>query len=153
MANDGLTQTDIRNPDIHNHAVPERTLPPREPSLGELFTELSDDMSTLIRKEVELARTETMEKVSQATRSVVYMVAGGLLAYAGLITLLIAAAIALGSIMPYWLSSLIVGVAVIVIGAIFISVGRNSLQNMDMAPQKTIETLREDAKWAKEQVR
>jgi xanthine/uracil permease len=81
------------------------------------------------------------------------MVAGGLLAYAGLITLLIAAAIALGSIMPYWLSSLIVGVAVIVIGAIFISVGRNSLQNMDMAPQKTIETLREDAKWAKEQVR
>lgn len=123
-----------------------------EPSLGQLFTELSDDMSTLVRQELELAKAETMQKVSQATRSIIMMVAGGLLAYAGLISLVIAAAIALGALMPYWLSSLIVGLVVIVIGAVLVMSGRSSLANLSLVPEKTVETLKQDARWAKEQV-
>jgi hypothetical protein len=80
-----------------------------ESSLGDLFTGLTYDLSTLVRKEIDLARTETLEKVSQATRSVVFMVAGGMLAYAGLIALIIAAAVALANVMPsgsqhWWLA-------------------------------------------------
>jgi hypothetical protein len=75
-----------------------------------------------------------------------------LLAYAGLIALVIAAAIALGAIMPYWLSSLIVGLVVIVIGAILINSGRSSLTDLSLVPEQSVESLKEDARWAKEQV-
>ena len=123
-----------------------------EPSLGQLLTELTGDMSTLVRQELEIAKTETMQKVSGATRSVIMMVAGGLLAYAGLIALVIAAAIALGSLMPYWLSSLIVGLVVVAIGAVLIISGRSRLTNISLVPQNTVETLKQDARWAKEQI-
>lgn len=123
-----------------------------EPSLGQLLNELTGDMSTLVRQELELAKAETMQKVSQATRSIIMMVAGGLLAYAGLIAIVIAAAIALGSLMPYWLSSLIVGLVVVAVGAMLIMSGRSSLANLSLVPENTVETLKQDARWAKEQI-
>jgi hypothetical protein len=121
-------------------------------SLGSLFSELADDMSTLVRQEIQLVQTETMEKVSTATRGIIMLVAGGLIAYAGLIALVIAGAIALGAIMPYWLSSLIAGVVVIIIGAGILMTGRTMVSNINPVPEKTIETLKDDANWAKEQV-
>src|ERR1041384_1430658 len=78
-----------------------------EPSIGSLFTDLTDDMGRLVRQEIELARVETMQKVTKAMRSVIMIVAGGLVAYAGLIVVLIAVAILLGQVMPYWASTLI----------------------------------------------
>lgn len=123
-----------------------------EPSIGALFTDLTDDMGKLVRQEIELARVETMEKVNRAARSIVLLVAGGLVVYAGFITLLIAAAIALGGIMPYWLSSLVVGIVVLVVGALLIGSGRSSLTNLTVVPENTVESIKEDARWAKEQV-
>jgi hypothetical protein len=121
-------------------------------SLGTLFSELSTDLSTLVRQEIELARTETTEKVSTAARSAGALVAGGLIAYAGVIVVLIAVAILLGEIMPLWLAMLIVGLVVLVIGAIMAISGKNKLANLNVVPEKTVETLKEDARWAKEQV-
>ncbi len=123
-----------------------------ELSLGALFSDLSTDLSTLVRQEIELARTETTEKVSKAARSAGMLVAGGLIAYAGLIVVLIAIAILLGAIMPYWLSSLIVGVIVLAIGAMMAVSGKNKLANLNVVPEKTVATLKEDARWAKEQL-
>ena len=123
-----------------------------EPTLGDLFSSLTEDLSTLIRKEVDLARTETTEKGTHATRSVVSIVAGGLIAYAGLIALIIAVIVGLSRFMPLWLSALIVGIVVIVIGAIMISSGRSSLANMSVMPEKTVESMKENTEWAKEQV-
>lgn len=123
-----------------------------EPSIGTLFTDLTEDMGKLVRQEIELARVETMQKVNRATRSVVLMAAGGFVAYAGFITLLIAGAIALGQIMPYWLAALIVGVVVLIVGAILIGSGRSSLSNLTVVPENTVQSIKEDARWAKEQV-
>lgn len=123
-----------------------------EPTLGDLFSSLTEDLSTLIRKEVDLARTETTEKITHATRSVVSIVMGGLIAYAGLIALIIAVIVGLSRFMPLWLSALIVGIIVIVIGAIMISSGRSSLTNMSVLPEKTVESMKENTEWAKEQV-
>lgn len=123
-----------------------------ELSLGALFTDLSSDLSTLVRQEIELARTETTEKVSKAVRSAGMLVVGGLVAYAGVIVVLIAIAILLGAIMPYWLSALIVGVVVLIIGAVMANSGKNKLANLNVVPEKTVATLKEDARWAKEQL-
>lgn len=122
-------------------------------SLGTLFNELTADFSYLVRKEIELARAETTEKISKATRSIVLMVAAGLLAYAGFIVLLIAAADLLyAAIGVYWIASLIVGVVVLLIAAGLFFAGRSRLSALNVMPEKTIETLKEDARWAKEQI-
>lgn len=64
-------------------------------SMGRLFRDLADDLSELTRKEIQLAQTETMEKVSHASKAVISMAIGGFLAYAGLLVLLAAVALAL----------------------------------------------------------
>lgn len=149
-----LRSNDLRDRVGQSNAVPENVVSVNaEPTLGDLFSSLTEDMSTLIRKEVDLARTETMEKVSIATRSVVSMVAGGMIAYAGLIGVVIAVIVGLSRWMPLWLSALIVGLVVMVIGAIMIMSGRSSLQNMTVVPEQTVESMKENTEWAKEQVK
>lgn len=126
--------------------------PSNEPSLGRLFSDLSNDFTNLVREELRLARVETMEKVSTATRSIVSMAAGGFIAYAGLLALLFMVILLLAEIMPMWLASAIVGIVAIVIGAIMIMGGRSALSNMTIVPEKTVETIKDDAEWVKEQV-
>jgi hypothetical protein len=106
-----------------------------------------------MRQEIQLARAETMETVSKALRSMYKMAGGGLLAYAGLIVLLIGVAIGLGAVMPYWLSALLVGIVTRVVGAILIQSGRSTIQDLTIVPEKTVESIKEDAEWVKEQVR
>ncbi len=121
-------------------------------SLGRLFSDLADDLSELTRKEIELARTETMEKVSHATKAVVSMAVGGFIAYAGLLVLLVAAVLALATWMPYWLSAVIVGVVVLIIGLIMLQSGRSGLKNTSITPEKTVDTMKENAQWVKEKI-
>ncbi|MFZ1754356.1 MAG: phage holin family protein [Caldilineaceae bacterium] len=130
---------------------PQKTGHP-EPSLGTLFAQLTEDFSTLVRKEVELARTETMETASQVARSAVSMVAGGVIAYAGLLILLLAAAFGLANVVPLWLSALIIGLITIGVGALMIVGGRNALANISLVPEKTVETLKNDARMVEEKL-
>ncbi len=123
-----------------------------EPSIGALFTGLTEDMAKLLRQEIELARLETTQKINSAMRSVLMLAAGGFVAYAGLILLLIAVAIGLSNWMPLWLSTLIVSVVALVVGAVLIGSGRSSLSNLTVVPENTVESIKEDARWAKEQV-
>jgi len=124
-----------------------------DPTLGDLFTSLTEDLSTLVRQEIALARTETMEKVTTATRSIVMMVAGGLIAYAGLIALIMALIFLLNRAMPLWVSALIVAIVVIVVGVILLMSGRGALARMSVVPEKTVESMKENTEWAKEQVK
>ena len=124
-----------------------------EESLGDLFSALTTDLSTLVQEEVALARTEIQETVSKAISSAIGAIAGGVIAYAGLIMLLIAAAFALAVVIDsFWLASLIIGLIVIIVGAILLVSGINTLKNLNVVPQKTVQTLKNDAQWAKEEV-
>lgn len=124
-----------------------------EPSLGELFSKLARDTSNLVRQEVALARTEMTQKASAAGRDAGMIGAGGAIAYAGFLALLAALIIGLGQIIPVWLSALLVGVAVVGVGALLVVQGLNALKRINFAPEQTIQTLKEDAEWAKEQTR
>jgi len=123
-----------------------------EPSIGDLFTGLTEDMGRLLRQEIELARVETVQKINRAMRSMIMLAAGGFVAYAGLILLLIAVAIGLSNWMPLWLSTLVVSVVALVVGAVLIGSGRSSLSNLTVVPENTVQSIKEDARWAKEQV-
>jgi xanthine/uracil permease len=123
-------------------------------SLGELFAELARETSTLVRQEVELAKTEMTHKASRVGKSVGMLAAGGAIAYAGLLAILAAIIIGLAALgVPWWLSALLVGLVVAAVGYLLVQKGRDALKQADLAPRQTIETLKEDAAWVKEQTR
>lgn len=121
-------------------------------SLGELFSELSRQTSTLIRQEVALAKAEMKQKGTEAGKDVGMLAAGGALAYAGLLALIVTIIIILASFMAWWLSALIVSLVVLGAGGLLIQRGMTALKQMNMAPEHTIETIKEDAEWAKKQL-
>src|ERR671917_2037925 len=122
-------------------------------SLGELFSELARETSTLVRQEVNLAKTEMSDKASRAGKQVGILAAGGAVAYAGLLAILAAVIVLLNNIMPLWASALLVGVVVAVVGYLLVRRALDALKREDFTPRETMETLKEDQQWAKEQTR
>jgi ABC-type uncharacterized transport system permease subunit len=121
-------------------------------SLGELFSELSAQTSTLVRKEVELARHEMTRSVAEVARNSALIVAGGVIAYAGALVVLIGLAWALVEAgLPRWLGFVLVGGLTLAIGAATALWARERLNKVSVVPERTVETIREDVEWAKEQ--
>jgi len=120
-------------------------------SLGELFAELARETSTLVRQEVTLAKTEMTDKATKAGKDVASMVVGGAVAYAGFLVILAALVLLLAEVIDTWLSAFIVGGVVLAVGYVLIQRGREALKNEDLAPRQTMDTLKEDAEWAKRQ--
>jgi hypothetical protein len=122
-------------------------------SLGELFGDLARDMGTLVSQEVTLARTELTQTASRVGKDIAFLAVGGMIAYAGLLAIVAAVIILLATYgVPWWLSALIVGLVVAGVGYVLVQRGLAALKREDLAPRQTIESLKEDAQFAKEQV-
>jgi hypothetical protein len=124
----------------------------QEKSIGELFADLTRDSTQLIRQEVILAKTEITQKVTSAGKDAAMIAAGGFIAYVGVLTLVVAVVcglVALG--LSVGIASLIVGVVFCIAGGVIIMQGIAALKHIDPVPHQTIQTLKEDQKWAKEQ--
>jgi hypothetical protein len=130
-------------------------LPVREDrSLGELLGELADDLTLLMRQEVQLAKAEMTAKLNRATRDLVSVGTGAIVAWiAGLAftAFLILGLTALG--VAAWLSALIVAVVFGVAGFVMLQRGLADLKRVEATPRRTVETLKDDVQWAKEQRR
>lgn len=122
-----------------------------ERSLGELFSDLSRQTSALVRQEVALAKTEMSQTAREVGKNVAILAVGGAVVYAGALAILAAIIILLAELMPWWLSALIVGIVVAAIGYFLIDRGRDALQRTPLAPEQTVESLKEDRDWLKEQ--
>jgi hypothetical protein len=132
----------------------------QERSIGELFGQLSQDMTLLVRQETQLARTEMSEKLSRLSANLISVATGGLVAYMGawaLVAALILGLHELADISP-WVSALIVGVILAIAGYAKLKRGLNELKRVDLAPRRTVENIKDDVQaikndvqWAKEQ--
>lgn len=122
-------------------------------SLGELFSELTGGIGTLLRQEIQLAKTEVSEKASKAGRNVGYIAAGGFVAYVGVFALVAGLILLLGLVIPYWLSALIIGAVIALIGGILVQKGLKTLQEENFAPERTVKTIQEDKEWLKEEAK
>jgi hypothetical protein len=128
--------------------------PPRmERGLADLFSELARETSRLFRQEIALAKAELVGKMGQLGTGAVEMMVGGFLVYAGLLALVAAAILGLATVLQPWLAALVVGLVVIAIGAAAIFKGRRDIEPANLRPDRTLRTLREDAEWAREQMR
>jgi len=121
--------------------------------LGDLFSDLAADMSNLVRQEVALAKLEVTQKAKYLGRNVGYLVVGGAVAYAGMLAVIAAIIMLLDRVMPAWGAALLVGVVVAVIAWLMIGKALAALQQADLTPRETVETLKEDATWMKQQIK
>jgi Putative Actinobacterial Holin-X, holin superfamily III len=124
-------------------------------SIPEIFTDVVDQFTTLLRKEGELARTEVSEKITQVGVGLGLIVGGSVLLTPALVILLQAAVSALitANIVQQPWAPLIVGGAVFVIGIILLLVGMSRLTAEALIPNKTISQIQSDVRVAKGQVR
>ena len=122
-------------------------------SLGELFSELATETSTLIRQEMQLARVELGQTASQVGKEVGFIGLGGAVTYAGVLAIIAAVILIIGQFIPMWLSALLVGILVAGVGYFLSQKHLSALKNLDVAPRATLETLKQDKDWAKEQLR
>lgn len=121
-----------------------------EPSLGDLFGELSRETSTLVRQEVALAKTEMTQTASEVGKDIGFLLVGGAVAYAGVLVLLSALVLVLAIVLPAWIAALIVGIVVAGIGYALVQRGLTALKSTSIMPQQTIETLKDDVTKLKE---
>ena len=123
-------------------------------SLGQLFGDLSRQLGTLVRQEIELAKTETTSRVTSLGRDAAMIAAGAALAYAALLVGLVGIAILLADLgIAPWVAFVVVALLAGAAAAVLVQQGRARLQRADLAPRQTIETLKDDAAWAKERVK
>jgi xanthine/uracil permease len=121
-----------------------------QPTIGELFGELTRETGTLIRQQMELARLELSQRVSRLGRGLTRVVIGGALATGGLLAIvagIVLAVTALG--VPAWLSALVVGAVLALVGYVLAQQAISAMSRDELAPQATIETLKENAEWIK----
>jgi hypothetical protein len=127
--------------------------PPRERSIGALLSDLARDTSFLIRQEIALAKAEITRAIANLGTGIGLLAAGALVAFVGLIFLCLAAVYALTLVLPNWAAALIVGGVVLALGAGLALIGKRKLSSDKLIPRRTLRSLKDDAEWAKEQVR
>jgi hypothetical protein len=148
-----MATVDVNEPRTSNNEV--RSVP-------DLFRKLRDETSTLLREEVALAKAEMSEKASRVGRNVAFLTAGGMVAYAGFLFLLLALSrlilvglerLDLTPAVALWIAPAIVGVLFAAIGYGLLQAGINRLKRETMAPKKTVPSLQENKEWIKEKIK
>ena len=126
----------------------------RDQSIGDLLKQLSQETSTLVKQELELAKAEMTVKAKEGGKGAGFLGGAGV---AGLLTLIALTLTVIGlldTFMKYWIAALIVTVLWGVVAAVLAQSGKNKLQEAaPPVPEQTQETLKEDVEWAKTQKR
>ena len=120
-----------------------------EKTIGELFSELTQELRTLFRQELELFTVEMKEKMKHVAKDTIAIGAGGVLIGSGYLVLLAAVVLGLATLMPAWVAALLVATLFVVTGFVLVRKGRKDLTQMEMKPVRTTETMKETVQWAK----
>lgn len=127
--------------------------PGQERGVAGLFADLARETSRLFRQEMALARAELVDKVRLLGSGAIELAIGGVILFAGFLALLEAAIVALALVLPLWAAALVVGGVTVILGAILLLKGRADMGPRRLVPDRTLRSLREDAEWAREQMR
>jgi xanthine/uracil permease len=128
-----------------------------ERSIGQLLKELRDETTTLLRQEVDLAKTEMSEKASRVGTNLGSLAMGGGVAFLGALALLAAVVYGLTSLLnqfmsvgvAIWLAPLIVGLVLAAIGYSLVKKALATLRQESLTPTRTTQTLQENKEWLK----
>jgi hypothetical protein len=123
-----------------------------ERSLGDLFSELAAETGTLVRQEVALAQAELTVKATSVGKNVGFLAVGGAIAYAGVLAILAGVILGLSLLIPAWIAAIMVGLVVGAVAFFLISSALEELKKTNLKPEETVESIKEDAQWLKNQM-
>jgi len=123
----------------------------RERPMTEIFRDIVGNVQEMVRSEVRLARVELREEASKTARAGAMLAAGGVLAIVAAVFLLVCIAQLLDMVMPDWAAALVIAIALGIPAAVMVSKGRERL-HVPM-PEKTIENVKENVEWMKNQTK
>lgn len=118
----------------------------------EIVQDMLANLQEILRSEIRLAKEEIRTEGSKAARAGKALASGAALAFYAIGFLLLAAVYALEIALPAWLAALIVGVVVGIVAAALLAAGRGTLKRVNPAPPRTVETMKENVQWAREQM-
>ena len=121
----------------------------REQSTGDLLKQLSQETTTLVRQELELARAELTEKGKQAGKGAGLVGGAGVTGHMALFALTLTAIFVLDTFMKGWLAALLVTLVWGAVAATLALIGKNRIQEATPPAPQTVETVKEDVRWAK----
>jgi hypothetical protein len=121
---------------------PEEARPHRPVSA--LLSDVAAETSLLVRQEIALFKAELSEKLGRAGSGAGALAAGGIIAFSGWLALLAAAILGL--------AALIVGILVVALGGGLVLFGKSRLKADALVPRRTLNSLREDEAWIRDQV-
>jgi uncharacterized membrane protein YqjE len=127
--------------------------PQTQRSVANVLQDIVANLQQIIRSEFRLARVEIKEKADRAKQPAIILASGVVVGLYGFGFLLLAAVYALSLVMAAWLAALLVGIVMAIAGAILVSSGRNALKQVDPVLEKTVQTVKENVEWAKEQIK
>jgi len=120
-----------------------------ENSIGQLITNVSDDLTQLFRQEVELAKAEVKQEAAKAGKAAGMLGGAGFAGYLAVVLLSFALVFGLSNLMDAGWAALIVAAVWGVIGTVLYMNGRKKLKDVDAMPHRTVDTIKEDAQWLK----
>ena len=120
------------------------SMPPSSETAAGLLRRLVDDLSTLMRQELALARAEVSKSIDEAKTGLAGVTIGGAVLYAGLLALLAAVVLLLAEVMPAWGAALLVGAITAIAGFAMIKAAQKKLRPDNLKPEYTQESLRRD---------
>jgi hypothetical protein len=127
--------------------------PRTERSLGELFSDLSQKTTLLIRQEVQLAKTELSQKAAQAGRGGAMLGAGGVVVNAALLTFVATIVLLLVQLgLDAWAAAGLTAVLLAGVGYVLVRSGLQKLKQ-PMTPVETVDSIKETAQWLKNETR
>ncbi|SIO90858.1 phage holin family protein [Nocardiopsis sp. JB363] len=118
-------------------------------SLSELVGVVTSDLQKLFRQEIDLAKAELREEGAKAGKAAGLLGGAGFAGYMTVILLSFAAVFGLAELIGLGWSALVVAVLWGIAGAVMFVIGRNRMREVSPTPERTIETLKEDAQWVK----
>jgi hypothetical protein len=127
--------------------------PVEERPLRELLAELSRDGSLLVQQEIALAKQELSDKVGHVKRHAATIAVGGVLCQMAALALTAGIILLLALAMPAWVSAILVGVALAVVGGTLLMTGKKRLGQVDLKLEKTSESVQRDVQALKEVTR
>ncbi len=117
--------------------------------VSRILERILHDLQTIFRNEVELAAGEVTDKARRSAKAGMLLAAAGLLGFLAAECLITTFIAALNIVLPLWLSALLMAVlCAIGAGGAFV-LGRLSLEEVDVLPQKTLETMKDNIDWAR----
>lgn len=119
-------------------------------SLSDVLRDIVRNIQDIIRSEVQLAKTEIRDKVEQAKPSARILGAGAVCALFAALFVLLSIFHALSLVMPQWTAALLIGVVLTAAASLLLSAGISGFKQLSPAPERTIETIKENVEWTKQ---